>query len=176
VAARGTAARRRVSNELVHNEAAAFRFLEPGELRDADIRLRLVAIHPADPSKNWVPYYVFHILDAKTGRRAGEIHLRVGDTEHMRLYGCHVAYGVRPEFRGKRFAARALRMLVPLARRHGLSELWITCNPENVASRRTCELAGAELIDVVDLPPNVDMYQEGERQKCRYRLYLVTSA
>ncbi|MGA3043320.1 MAG: GNAT family N-acetyltransferase [Bryobacteraceae bacterium] len=163
-----------VSNELVHNETGAFRFLEPGELRDDDVSLRLVATHPADPTKNWVPYYVLHIVSAKTGRRAGEIHLRIGNTEHMRLYGGHVAYGVRPEFRGNHFAARALRLLMPLARRHGLSELWITCNPENVASRRTCELAGAELTEIVDLPPHVDMYQEGERQKCRYRLDLLT--
>jgi tagatose 1,6-diphosphate aldolase len=42
---------------------------------------------------------------------------------------------------------------VPLAVRHGLSELWITCNPDNIASRRTCEAAGAELVEVVDLPP-----------------------
>lgn len=150
----------------------SFRFLNPGELRDDDIILQMVATRPADPAKGWVPYYVFHILAATTHARVGEIHLRVGDTEHMRLYGGHVAYGVRVEHRGNHFAARALRLLLPLARRHGLSELWITCNPENFASRRTCELAGAELIEIVDLPPNVDMYQEGERQKCRYRLDL----
>ncbi len=170
----GTAATFFMSNALVHNEAGVFGFLEPGELRDDDISLRLVATHPADLTKNWVPYYVFQIVSARTGRRAGEIHLRVGNTEHMRLYGGHVAYGVRPEFRGSHFAARALRLLLPLARRHGLSELWITCNPENAASRRTCELAGAELTEIVDLPPHVDMYQEGERQKRRYRLDLLT--
>jgi predicted acetyltransferase len=76
------------------------------------------------------------------------------------------------EYRGNHFAGRALRLLKPLARRHGLSELWITCNPENAASRRTCEFAGAELTEIVDLPPHVDMYQEGERQKCRCRLDL----
>ena len=80
------------------------------------------------------------------------------------MYGGHVAYGVRPEYRGAHFAGRALRLLMPLARRHGLCELWITCNPENIASRRTCEFAGAELIGIVDLPPETDMYQEGERQ------------
>jgi predicted acetyltransferase len=50
--------------------------------------------------------------------------------------------------------------------------VWITCNPENVASRRTCELAGGQLIDIVDLPPETDMFKEGERQKCRYRFAL----
>jgi tagatose 1,6-diphosphate aldolase len=33
-------------------------------------------------------------------------------------------------------------------------------------------MAGAEFIDINDLPPETDMYQEGERQKCRYRLTL----
>jgi tagatose 1,6-diphosphate aldolase len=33
-------------------------------------------------------------------------------------------------------------------------------------------LAGLELVEIVDLPPNNEMYQRGERQKCRYRLRL----
>ena len=149
-----------------------FQFLDPGELRDGDMLLALAATVPADPARNWVPCYVFHILVAETRRRAGEIEVRIGNTEHMRLYGGHVAYGVRPEFRGRHFAGRAPRLVMPLARRHELTELWITCNPENIGSRRTCEFAGAELIEIVDLPPHVDMYREGERRKCRYRLDL----
>jgi len=149
-----------------------FQFLDPGNLRDDEIVLQLVATRPADPVKAWVPYYVFHILSANTGTKVGEIELRVGETEHLRMYGGHVAYGVRPEYRGRHFGGRALRMVMPLACRHGMSELWVTCNPDNIASRRTCEFAGAELIEIVDLPPHVDMYREGERQKCRYRLNL----
>jgi tagatose 1,6-diphosphate aldolase len=63
-------------------------------------------------------------------------------------------------------------LLLPLARRHGLEILWITCDPDNIASRRTCELAGLELVEIVDVPEHMDMYQRGERRKCRYRLYL----
>lgn len=40
----------------------------------------------------------------------------------------------------------------------------LTCNPDSFASRRTCERSGAELTGMVDLPPETDMYQEGERQ------------
>ena len=50
-----------------------------------------------------------------------------------------------------------------------MTELWVTCNPDNIASRRTCELAGGVLVEIVDLPEDIDMYQEGERRKCRYR-------
>jgi predicted acetyltransferase len=151
---------------------SAFVFLDPGELNDGVVRLQLVDCRPADPVKGWVPYYVFHIHSEESGHRAGEIHLRIGNTDNMRLYGGHIAYGVNPEYRGRRFAARAVRLIVPLAVRHGLSELWITCNPDNIASRRTCEAAGAEFVGIVDLPPEIDMYREGERRKCRYRLTL----
>ena len=74
--------------------------------------------------------------------------------------------------RGRHYAERACRLLLPLARAHGMQTLWITCNPENVASRRTCERLGASFIDVVALPANHMLYQRGERVKCRYRLDL----
>jgi tagatose 1,6-diphosphate aldolase len=89
----------------------------------------------------------------------------------MRRYGNDIGYGVRPAVRGRRFAARAVRLIVPLAVRHGFSELWIACDPDNIASRRTCEAAGAEF-EIVDLPPEIDVYREGARQKCMYRLTL----
>lgn len=53
-----------------------------------------------------------------------------------------------------------------------MKELWMTCSPDNLASRCTCELLGAVFVETVDLPEDIDMYREGERQKCRYRLQL----
>ena len=49
-----------------------------------------------------------------------------------------------------------------------MDNLRITCNPENYASRKTCEKAGLVLKKIVDLPTNNEMYLEGERQKCQY--------
>jgi tagatose 1,6-diphosphate aldolase len=61
---------------------------------------------------------------------------------------------------------------LPLLKTHGINPLWITCNPDNMPSRRTCEILGAELIEIVDLPTDTEMYRYGERRKCRYRLEL----
>ena len=81
---------------------------------------------------------------------------------------------MEPACRGQRYAARACRLLLPLARAHGMAEVWITCNPENTASRRTAELAGGVYVNTIDLPEDSDMYAEGDRRKCRYVISLET--
>ncbi|MEL6440452.1 MAG: hypothetical protein AAFQ80_14485 [Cyanobacteria bacterium J06621_8] len=43
---------------------------------------------------------------------------------------------------------------------------------DDLASRRTCEILGGKLIEIIDLPPDNDQYLDGDLQKCRYRLDL----
>ena len=149
-----------------------FEFLDPGPLVDGELRLELVTTTPADPPRGWVPDYTFHMFVDGDPEPAGRISLRIGNTEDIRRYFGHIGYGVEPEHRGYRYAARACALLLPLARRHGFETLWITCDPDNVASRRTCERAGATLVEVVDVPPHLEINQRGDRLKCRYRLDL----
>jgi predicted acetyltransferase len=149
-----------------------FCFLDPGRLVDDDLELILVARIPADPIRGWVPCYHFEMRRTGTNIHLGDIHLRVGHTESLDLYGGQIGYGVDVEHRGHHYAARCCRLLFPLAKAHGLSPLWITCNPENLASRRTCELAGGVLVEIVDTAPDSDAYLRGEYRKCRYRFDL----
>lgn len=153
-------------------EEVPFQFLEPGRLVDGDLELVLDEKIPANPCRRHVPVYKFKMVPVGGGEAFGQIDLRIGNPFQMLLYGGHIGYGVEPGHRGHHYAARACRLLMPLARQHGLHTLWITCNPENVASRRTCELAGAEFVEIVDLPSESDMYESGDRRKCRYRLDL----
>jgi predicted acetyltransferase len=149
-----------------------FEFHDPGKLIDKDLELVLVEKYPGDPAIGYVPAYKFRMTLVGQDKEIGHIELRVGSTNHIVMYGGHMGYGVVPEHRGHRYAARACRLLLALAASHALETIWITCNPDNTASRRTCELAGAELVEIVDLPEDTDMYREGERRKCRYRLDL----
>jgi predicted acetyltransferase len=145
-------------------------FQEPGDLAEGNLRLVLTEYAAADPVIGWVPAYRFAIV--VDGEQVGKIDLRLGATDFMVQFGGQVGYGIDPPYRGHRYAARALRVLTSVARNHGFDVLWISCNPENSASRRTCELAGAELVEIVDLPADCDMYAAGDRRKCRYRLAL----
>jgi tagatose 1,6-diphosphate aldolase len=99
---------------------------------------------------------------------AGTISLRIGNTADLELYAGHVGYGVYPPARGHHYAERACRLLLPIARAHGLRRLWITCNPDNYASRRTCERLGARFADVVAVPASHPLFQRGDKEKCRY--------
>ena len=139
-------------------------------LVDGELELHLAERTGADPLRNRVPAYRFEMRVGSD--RVGSASLRVGSGVYLEKYAGHIGYGVEVQFRGHHYAARATRLLFDVARRHGLTTIWITCNPENVASRRTCELVGGELVEIVDLPTDSDMYQEGERQKCRYRIRL----
>ncbi len=145
-------------------------FLDPGKLVDGDLELVCVATKPADDYRGLLPYYVFEMR--VRGEKAGSLNLRIGDTPMIVLYAGHIGYGVEPEYRGHHYAERACRLVLPLAKAHDLNPLWITCNPDNWPSRRTCERLGAELVEIVELPCNTSMYERGEREKCRYRLDL----
>jgi predicted acetyltransferase len=149
-----------------------FHFHASSPLIDDDLVLVLREEYPGDPTRNYVPAYKFKMMVADQIEVIGHIELRIGNTESLVRYGGHFGYEVEPAYRGHHYAARACRLLLPLAKSHGLTTLWITCNPDNFTSRRTCELAGAIFVEIVDLPEDNDMYQRGERQKCRYRIDL----
>jgi tagatose 1,6-diphosphate aldolase len=143
--------------------------LRTGELCEGDLRLVLSEIAPHIYHK--VPTFFFRMIASPTGAEVGNINLRVGSTPHIERYAGHIGYGVHEAFRGRHYAARSVLLLIPLARRVGLDPLWVTCDPENIASRRSLELAGAEFVEIVDVPADCGILKHGNRpRKCRYRL------
>ena len=130
----------------------------------------------SEPEKGIVPAYHFWMrlrpeFDPLV-EIAGGIALRVGRSRNLEMYLGQVGYIVHPPARGRRYAQRAVRLLLPLAKRMGLNPLWITCSPDNFASRRTCEGVGGKWVDTVALPADHSLYAKGERLKCRYRFDL----
>ena len=146
-------------------------FLEPGPLQDHDLSLRLTRCHLADPAMHCAPSYQFAMYLDKNPRVAGQIHLRLGDSEHLTHYAGQVAFAVTETFRGHGLASRALKLLFGLARSHGMEELWITCNPANWASRKTCERSGATLVEIAEVPS--DLSKPDDLNRCRYRIDLL---
>jgi predicted acetyltransferase len=143
-------------------------YTDPGMLQDGELTLRFISFAPHQA--HLVPTYHFRMTHADTAEDMGRINLRAQTNDTIERYAGHIGYAVQKEHRGHHYAARSVLLLLPLVRRLAIDPLWITCNDVNLASRRSCELAGAELIDIVDVPPSYVGYAFGDRRKCRYRL------
>jgi tagatose 1,6-diphosphate aldolase len=144
-------------------------WLAAEELRDGELMLALASFAEVHPLHQ-VPAYHFRMVHRGTGDDMGHLNMRVGHTAHVERYAGHIGYSVVERHRGHRYAARAVRLVLPAARRLGLDPVWITCDPENLASRRTLEIAGAEFVETVEVPEDCAIFQSGHPRKCRYRL------
>lgn len=146
-------------------------FLDTSFLRNEELQLMLEKTVEADGKRGWLPAYHFAICD-KIGVKMGGCDLRIGHNENV-YYGGNIGYRVERPYRGHHYAGKACLLLFDLARRHGMEYLIITCNPDNWASRKTCEYVGGVLLEVVELPEDNGMrVEDGELAKCIYRVEL----
>ena len=140
--------------------------MPPPDLAAGAVTLRFERIVPAEPEKGLVPFYHFRILVKDTD--VGHINLRIGDTEHVRLYAGHIGYQVLEPFRGHNYALQACCALAPFVRSLYPSVI-ITANPENYASLRTIEALRTTFLDEVVVPDHDPHFASGNRIKRRYR-------
>jgi predicted acetyltransferase len=151
-------------------EKEIFMFFGTEDLKSDEIFLNLSKTSEAQPEKRWLPAYYFDIclLD---GTKVGHCDLRIGHNEKTYMGG-NIGYGIDEPYRGRRYAAKACRLLFAQAQKHRLDHVYITCTPDNIASARTCEIAGGELVEVAAVPEDNEMYAEGKRQVKIYRFAL----
>ncbi|WP_284640816.1 GNAT family N-acetyltransferase [Paenibacillus silviterrae] len=150
-----------------------FQFLDFDFIKGREISLCIHEKVPGDEGKGFVPAYKYNIVLIESNEIMGKIDVRIGNNENL-YYGGHIGYSIIEKFRGNHYAAKACLLIKQVALVHGMENLIITCNPDNIPSRKTCEYIGAKLNDIVDLPPYNDMYLEGERQKCIYKWCLLS--
>ena len=136
------------------------------DLRYCDISLEFLEIVPPDEIKGLVPFYKFRILDP-SDTAVGHINFRVGDTEHITQVVGHLGYSILEPFRGHSYAYQAVRAIAPLVRTT-YKNVIITCNPDNLASKRTIEKLGAVFINIIAVPDYDPLYASGSRFKLRY--------
>ena len=114
-----------------------------------------------------VPAYLFDIV-FHDGTRIGQIDLRLSNAEPLVLYGGQIGYGIDKAYRGHSYAVEACRLLKTVALANQYDQLWITCNPDNYASIRTCEKLGAVFVERLAVPRGSELWRRGDREKLRY--------
>jgi ribosomal-protein-alanine N-acetyltransferase len=150
-------------------EQVEFFDLEGKDLAKHNVKLVCYEYRPENPAKNYAPGYRFNITEQSSGTILGKIDLRLGFTESL-YYGGHIGYTVNPEYQNMGIATIACRITLQIAKAHGFKKIIITNSPENKASARVCEKAGAKMIRMVKLPPWNEMYKAGDRYKNVYEV------
>jgi predicted acetyltransferase len=77
----------------------------------------------------------------------GRISLRHRLTEHLTDVGGHIGYDVRPTARRRGYATTMLREVLPHAYDLGIDEALVTCDADNIGSRKVIEAASGVLED-----------------------------
>jgi predicted acetyltransferase len=137
--------------------------LPPGAvLADDAIELRLLrVIHPGDLTARPLAAhflssaleYRFAIHRRTDDLRVGRIHLRITDDPLILRALGHSGDAVDEAHRRNGYATRAIRLVVGLAGVFGVTPLWVLIEPDNIASRKSVERVGFDLVDTVETLP-----------------------
>jgi tagatose 1,6-diphosphate aldolase len=137
------------------------------DFSDGVIDLIPLNLYPPEPEMGFGTNYDYMIVEHGQRKEAGRISLRLGESDCVYYFG-HIGYHVDPPFRGHHYARRACELLRPLILIHGKESVVITCDPDNIPSRRTIEGLGCELERIVDVPLSMQRRWEISAVKCRY--------
>jgi RimJ/RimL family protein N-acetyltransferase len=117
---------------------------------DPEIRARSTVPEPsAEAAREWVARsaaraaadeaWEWAVVEERSGELAGRFALKEIDWARRRA---EAATWVAPRFRGRRFAARSLRLAAAHAFAHGMVRIHAECDTDNDASFRTLVAAG----------------------------------
>ncbi|SCG43260.1 Predicted acetyltransferase [Micromonospora echinaurantiaca] len=107
--------------------------------------LRAQALPDTPRPAGWAPDTTLWWVDGD--EYLGRISVRHRLTPQLREVGGHIGYDVRPTARRRGHATAMLRAALPVAHRLAIDPALVTCDVDNLASRRVIERNGGVLAD-----------------------------
>jgi predicted acetyltransferase len=108
-------------------------------------KIRREADEDAPRPAGWVPCITLWYVD--DAEYLGRLAIRHRLTDLLRDSGGHIGYDVRPTARRRGYATAMLGEALPVARALGLDQVLVTCDTDNVASRKVMEANGGRYED-----------------------------
>jgi predicted acetyltransferase len=96
-----------------------------------------------DLPDGFVPNSTFWLLE--NNEIVGVSNLRHEITEKLKVHGGHIGFGVRPTAQKRGIAKVLLRLTLEQAGRLGITEVYVNCLKDNVASSKTIVANGGKL-------------------------------
>lgn len=119
-----------------------FLFQDPGQSW-SDHLAEIAELAAGRVPEGWVR--ATFLVAVEDGEILGRVSIRHELNEHLRAVGGHIGYGVVPSARGRGVAGALLRHGLDLLADEGLDRALLTCDEDNLASRRVIERAGGIL-------------------------------
>ncbi len=116
-------------------------FHTPPEYSDGEIDLFAIRVPPSSRELGFGRERTWKITEHGKREEIGQVVYRPGEGKGIYYYG-HIGYHIHPAWRGNHYAAKACRLIAEEIRRSGKSSVIITCDPDNLASRKTCLALG----------------------------------
>ena len=108
------------------------------EYSDGIIDLIPLRVAPPDSGLHFGHERVWKITVHNSRKEIGQLSYRDGESRCVYYFG-HIGYHIDPPYRGHHFAWRACMLIRNEILLSGKSSVVITCDPDNDASRKTCE-------------------------------------
>ena len=116
-----------------------------------------------------LPFYYYDIIIGDS--IVGKISIRIGNNYHS-YYNGNIGYEIDKEYRGNNYSYKACKLVLQVAKTHGMDELILTCDESNIASYKTIEKLGAELVEIVKPPKDYFAYRENMEKQRIYKLHI----
>jgi len=100
--------------------------------------------------RGWVASSSFWLVDGDT--YIGSVNIRHDLTEWLERFGGHVGYAIRPSMRRRGYGTLICKLALDEAREIGLKRVLITCDADNIGSRKIIEANGGVFSDEVPQP------------------------
>lgn len=113
----------------------------------------------ADQPDGRVPQTTLWLVDGD--EVIGTVRIRHFLNERLEKVGGHIGYDVRPSKRRLGYGTKILELAIPKARELGVERILVTCNVDNIGSRKIIEKNGGILQDQIPNP-------EGGPDKLRF--------
>lgn len=145
-------------------------FLFRRNKQDDSIRLEYDETWGPSEESSWVKTICFDIVQKDV--KVGECDLRVGMNEEI-YYAGQIGYRIYLPYRGHGYAYEACKQLFGIAKdRFAMTDLYITCSPDNIPSNKTLEKLNGEFVGKVNVPNTHWLYRRGETVKNIYHYNL----
>lgn len=135
------------------------------------IQLRLERHYYSLYNNGEIENYMYSIWNVNTKSQIGFCDLRLGDAQDLFYLG-NIGYNVFLHHRGHGYAKIATKLLLTLSKKLGINQLVITCDPQNIASKKTIIYCGGVYIDTVNVPAYDPLFLQCEYIKDRFLIDL----